>query len=186
CWCGAAGTDFDKHGTSSSCTVACSGDNSTTCGGYYAFQLYYAPLVPTSAPTPASTPAPTLYGNVGCYRDRKEDRVLTSMLTSVEMTYEVRECLRYCIESKMCDLLHSSQDGDCWCGDESTDFAVNGKSTCDIPCAGDSSDICGGYYAYTLFIVPKSVPTLAPTPAPTLYPESLGCYKDVRNSRVFT
>ena len=86
CWCGAAGTDVDKHGTSSACTRPCSGDGSVTCGGYFAFQLYDNP---TPKPTPAPTPAPTTYASFGCFADKKNDRVLTNMMKSNKMTYEV-------------------------------------------------------------------------------------------------
>ena len=74
----------------------------------------------------------------------------------------------------------------CWCGAEGIDFKRHGKSTCDYTCSGEPSATCGGYLAFDLFGVPQVAPTPAPTPGPTKYAPSLGCYKDVRTSRVFT
>lgn len=40
CWCGDYKTDYDKHGTSTRCTMECSGDPDSTCGGYDALYVY--------------------------------------------------------------------------------------------------------------------------------------------------
>ena len=74
----------------------------------------------------------------------------------------------------------------CWCGAEGIDYNRHGKSTCDYTCSGEPSATCGGYLAFDLFGVPQPAPTPAPTPGPTRYQAALGCYKDVRTSRVFT
>ncbi|CAM9652537.1 unnamed protein product, partial [Sphacelaria rigidula] len=74
----------------------------------------------------------------------------------------------------------------CWCGAAGTTFDVHGSATCNIPCAGDSSVMCGGLYAFNVYDVPIA-PTPAPTtPAPTVegLPSSLGCYRDTMEDRV--
>lgn len=68
--------------------MPCEGDSSTTCGDVFAFDLF---TVPVPAPTPAPTPGPTLYPeSLGCYKDTREARVFTNMLTAANMTPLVR------------------------------------------------------------------------------------------------
>ena len=61
---------------------------------YYSFTFYEQR---TPRPTPApTTPAPTVSypASMGCYMDKKDDRVLTNMLTSPSMTPLV--CAAHC------------------------------------------------------------------------------------------
>lgn len=84
CWCGRAGIEYDTLGTSDVCTKACSGDSSTTCGGYYAFDLYQLDAVEQPA------------GHLGCYGDSSSDRVFSHKYKSSSMTPEVR-CVCVCV-----------------------------------------------------------------------------------------
>ncbi|CAN0066373.1 unnamed protein product, partial [Sphacelaria rigidula] len=91
CWCGGSNVDYTINGEGT-CDYACAGDDSLICGGYYTFTIYRAS---TEAPTPAPTPRPTLYPEpVGCYTDKKNERVLTNMLTSDAMTPLI--CAAHC------------------------------------------------------------------------------------------
>lgn len=74
----------------------------------------------------------------------------------------------------------------CWCGASDVDYAINGMGTCDMACAGDDTETCGGFFAFNLYNVPTAAPTPAPTPAPTLYPVPTGCFRDLRDDRVMT
>lgn len=70
--------------------MPCAGDASAGCGDIFAFELF---TVPVPAPTPAPTPGPTLYPeSLGCYKDKREERVFTNMLTDASMTPLVRAC----------------------------------------------------------------------------------------------
>lgn len=74
----------------------------------------------------------------------------------------------------------------CWCGAESVDYARHGYSSCEFPCSGDDTEICGGYDAFSLYLNDGSG-TVDPTPAPTpSKPAYVGCYKDKKDDRVFT
>lgn len=74
--------------------------------------------------------------------------------------------------------------GQCWCGDASTDYAKHGDTTCTYLCAGDSSEICGGKNAMSVYEYedgPSPTPT-APTPTP---PSGfIGCYADSNAGRI--
>ena len=74
----------------------------------------------------------------------------------------------------------------CWCGASDVDYDRHGAGTCDDACEGDSSVNCGGYYAFTLYEQSSTPNTPAPTPGPTMYQESLGCFQDQANDRVLT
>lgn len=41
---------------------------------------------------------------------------------------------------------------ECWCGEEGTDYNKYGSATCDRPCSGDPTTICGGSYAMTVYL----------------------------------
>lgn len=65
--------------------------------------------------------------------------------------------------------LHRSQ---CYCGVESDDPSRLGEATCDVDCAGDASQTCGGRFAISVYqyIV--------------LEPEFLGCWTDSKSNRI--
>lgn len=40
----------------------------------------------------------------------------------------------------------------CWCGDESTDYTMNGESDlCNIGCTGNGATVCGGFFAMSVW-----------------------------------
>lgn len=41
----------------------------------------------------------------------------------------------------------------CWCGpeDEDADYAQHGAGTCDYECFGDRSEMCGGFFAMSVY-----------------------------------
>ena len=70
----------------------------------------------------------------------------------------------------------------CWCGDADTDFDQHGTSNeaeCDIPCAGNAGEDCGGFYWASVY----STSADAPTPTPGGGFTSLGCFTDVLDDR---
>lgn len=82
CWCG--DDDYDKHGESTSCTMACSGDSSETCGGRNSMSVYK-----NEDRTPTPTPVSSSSEYVGCYADTRSDRIMTDKQATSDMTAEV-------------------------------------------------------------------------------------------------
>ena len=77
----------------------------------------------------------------------------------------------------------------CWCS-STADYGVHGEGVCDVPCTGDSGEMCGGYYAISVYSRDwdgdDSVdPVGEPIEEPTDDPAYLGCFGDVRGSRTF-
>ena len=59
---------------------------------------------------------------------------------------------------------------ECFCGFEDTDITRLGSATCDRPCEGDSSQMCGGSNAMTAIAICESyffVPPQPTQPNPT-------------------
>ncbi|CAM9093516.1 unnamed protein product [Pylaiella littoralis] len=145
CWCGSADDDEDvfRHGTAT-CTYPCAGDEERSCGGYWAMSLYEY-----GSALPIDTPVGSRY--LGCYKDSLDERVLgLKMTTSADMTPEW--CMDLCSEFKA-KYFGVQWGRECFCGAANTNYNRYGTATCDRPCAGDPSLICGGNLAQNVFMV---------------------------------
>ncbi|CAN0136096.1 unnamed protein product, partial [Hapterophycus canaliculatus] len=86
CFCSDVGETPSRIGKSTSCNMACVGDNTQTCGGRDAFSAYkFTDVeVPPPSPTPPAptppTPTPPATGDdfseVGCFADPKGGRIM--------------------------------------------------------------------------------------------------------------
>lgn len=81
-----------------------------------------------------------------------------------------------------CSVLNASQCtcSQCWCGSGASDIYQHGFTTCDYPCSGDNTEVCGGYLATSLYEM-NGLPS--DPPDGTKY---IGCYKDAPRNRVLT
>lgn len=80
------GTEYDRLGAST-CEITCSGDASSTCGGYDAFEAFTLPAYDYVAPVKPD-------GYIGCFVDSRSDRVFASPQTvSSDNSAAVRVCL---------------------------------------------------------------------------------------------
>ena len=85
CWCGDDSTDYAKLGEldMTECSRPCTGDADLFCGGVDAFQIF-------------SLPAATSQGHLGCYADKKDDRLFKAGKTNLETnSVEVRPVVRF-------------------------------------------------------------------------------------------
>ncbi|CAM9382480.1 unnamed protein product, partial [Ectocarpus sp. 8 AP-2014] len=149
CWCG-DNVDYDANGEGV-CDMACSGDSTETCGGIYAMSVYENPDDP---------------GYLGCYSDPADSRIFDLVDTSDDMTSAV--CLANCGAYQYYGTQYSTQ---CWCGDNA-DYDANGAGECNMACSGDAGEICGGFYAMSVYENPDDS-------------GYLGCYSDPADSRIF-
>ncbi|CAN0201782.1 unnamed protein product, partial [Ectocarpus fasciculatus] len=138
CWCGSAGADYALHGESTDCTYACAGDADQTCGGFYAANVYLY----------TGDDAPTTSSFVGCYQDDSDARIMELARTdSSSMTKEV--CEAECTGNTYFGMQYGRE---CFCGGSSTDLLLHGESTaCDYECPGESEQVCGGFYAMSVY-----------------------------------
>lgn len=80
---------YDRHGDGEfgQCDMPCWGDSETTCGGYDAFDLY---SLEWAEPSNSEE-------YLGCFADRKADRVLGDMMVADDMKDMV--CREHCVKN---------------------------------------------------------------------------------------
>lgn len=69
----------------------------------------------------------------------------------------------------------------CFCSSASDVYDEFGEATCDMNCAGDSSETCGGFNAISIYAHKDSV---TPSPVSSGGYSYVGCYLDNQNNRV--
>eukprot|EP00904_Undaria_pinnatifida_P003872 jgi/Undpi1/13486/HiC_scaffold_8.g03145.m1 len=156
CWCGDDDTDYDVNGVAT-CDFACVGNSDEICGGRNAMSVYFAgsgsaPVSPVPSPVaPAPEPAPITPDTsgatyLGCYADTKDDRIMTDKVSSSSMTAD--DCQVLCSGSAF----FGTQYGlECWCGASGIEYDRHGAGVCNFDCTGDSSEICGGRNAMSVY-----------------------------------
>ncbi|CAM9844163.1 unnamed protein product [Ectocarpus fasciculatus] len=127
CWCGDINAPYSVNGEGE-CDMTCSGNSEETCGGSYSMNVY------------AQDPA-----YLGCFSDPAESRMFLSESSTSAMTAEV--CALLCTGSAYYGTQYSQE---CWCGDNA-DYAANGFGVCDMPCTGNSDEMCGGPYTMSVY-----------------------------------
>lgn len=95
---------------------------------------------------------PTGWEARGCFTDKEApNRALAEHHTDTSLT--TSGCIKSCAASGY--TLAGTQFGkECWCGNTLNTTGGAGKSTsdgCDMPCAGDASQVCGGNYHINVF-----------------------------------
>lgn len=116
---------------------------------------------------PSPSPPSTLNGSSG---------------TSDSMTLET--CATFCSGQTFFGVENSTN---CYCGTTiNTGTDIAGPELCYLPCAGNSSQVCGGPNALSLYVNPLAKPSPpSPPPPPPIPPNPknesifLGCYSDV-------
>eukprot|EP00617_Octactis_speculum_P000222 CAMPEP_0185793144 /NCGR_PEP_ID=MMETSP1174-20130828/159310_1 /TAXON_ID=35687 /ORGANISM="Dictyocha speculum, Strain CCMP1381" /LENGTH=725 /DNA_ID=CAMNT_0028488261 /DNA_START=1161 /DNA_END=3335 /DNA_ORIENTATION=- len=118
----------------------------------------------------AETKAAVGYAYIGCYADA-EDRDVSYFagIDDVSMT------ATYCAGSCASYLFFATQNsGECRCGNSYGGYGDS--SGCTSPCTGDSTEMCGGAWAnsvYSISAVPSVLPTTLPTTVPSAVPSAL-------------
>ncbi|WWD21023.1 hypothetical protein CI109_105504 [Kwoniella shandongensis] len=149
CYCG----DYLANGaslssTSDRCTMTCSGDSSTTCGGSNALQLYNNPSLALSKTVKRP------YNLSGCIKEVAGRALNATSINTSDLTID--SCLNFC-GSQGYTYAGMEYGAECYCGNE----LVNGSgedqlsTQCKTPCAGDATQNCGGPNAISLWVKPR-------------------------------
>lgn len=151
CECGDSitpGSAFPVNDTR--CQMPCSGDPSLTCGGSKTVFIYQ------SLPAPPAPPA-GLFSNIsytpsGCVAEPSSGaRALDGLVWSDDFMTPVF-CAGICGMSNF--MYFGVEYGrECWCGNSVAPEAtlLSDSSQCNYPCAGDSTQVCGGWYTLNLY-----------------------------------
>ncbi|KAK8070329.1 hypothetical protein PG994_006945 [Apiospora phragmitis] len=114
------------------------------CGNWQ--ELSYCPT-PTSTTTPAK---PTLLGwnSLGCYVDSNTLSTRSTKAGGDGLT--VDKCKEACFDDDF-EFAGVKAGTECWCGTYVNNDWTNDQQDCNIPCAGNQSQICGGSDVFNIF-----------------------------------
>nr|XP_019007470.1 uncharacterized protein I206_07728 [Kwoniella pini CBS 10737]OCF46251.1 hypothetical protein I206_07728 [Kwoniella pini CBS 10737] len=164
CWCGSVlSNGASLYKTSTSCTMPCKGDSSSTCGGRNAISL----LITDSALSTLSadlTTAPLVLptgwaaASTACIAEPSSGKALTGARWA-DNSMTVNVCLSYC-QNKGFIYAGIEYGRECYCGNSLVNGASLDKSStgCTKTCASDSLHTCGGSNALQLYFNQPALP----------------------------
>ncbi|KAG9017302.1 hypothetical protein FRB93_007415 [Tulasnella sp. JGI-2019a] len=151
CYCG---TSMTNMATSSACSSTCGGDSSKICGGSWAINVYHLTASTITSSTAVSTTATTTSSSAtatssswisrGCYADQSARTLNGATFSNSGMTPAM--CQQLCVGYTYAGTEYSDE---CYCGTSMTVSTTS--SACSSTCAGDSSKICGGSWALSVY-----------------------------------
>lgn len=138
CYCGSSVSTRSSAADLSDCSMPCSGDASSYCGGPSRLELFMNPDIPGGK---AEQPlAAGDFSFQGCHRELNGARALSGKATSgPDMTNEV--CATFCADF---EYFGTEYGGECYCGNElPEDAAEVDVGDCDMLCSGSVVEFCG-------------------------------------------
>ncbi|PPQ71708.1 hypothetical protein CVT26_007625 [Gymnopilus dilepis] len=166
-----------------SCDMSCTGDSDEICGGSNAISVFHNAL---------GTPnLPQGWDNVGCYSDSPDARTLRTAAFTDVTNMTIESCLAFCTPAGYnfagvefsrvlynfnAALFSANNNVDCDNDIEAPGSAIN-STNCNMPCAGNSAEFCGGSGAINIF------KNIALPPPPSIKQtvgtfEYKGCFED--------
>ncbi|KAK0560767.1 hypothetical protein OC861_006141 [Tilletia horrida] len=215
CYCGNSILNGAVAGAANLCSMACSGNSTELCGAGNQLSLYKnsSPSSPSSGGaggtatggtgggtggtgtsgtgtgdgSTSTAVQPTTVGNFtlqGCYSDSVNARTLQGQTPSLGSSNTLEACASAC--SKF--LYFGTEYGqECYCGNQIMNGAVAGASSaCSMPCAGNSTELCGAGNQLSLYKnnAPVTIPPPPSQPSAISGTWSFqGCYNDSVASR---
>ncbi|PIL32445.1 hypothetical protein GSI_05147 [Ganoderma sinense ZZ0214-1] len=148
CWCGNEIANGGTNATLSDCNSPCTGDASEICGAGNRLSVYWNGVQPP--PPPTVVPSVGLWESLGCYNDSVNARALPTGV-NVPGNFTVEGCTEACFEADF-PLAGMEFADQCFC---STAIANGGApiaaSLCNMACAGNSTELCGGPNALNVY-----------------------------------
>ncbi|WVQ95055.1 hypothetical protein IAU59_002147 [Kwoniella sp. CBS 9459] len=185
CWCGNTLDTSKKLSSDSTCSTACSGDSSLTCGGTNFFQVYIAQsssiVTSSSAPSSTTSKAATststststttsaastaMPSSLGCFSETSSNKLLTGVGIQTSTITPI-SCARYC-STKGYGYAGVTKGNECWCGN-TLDMSrkLSSTSDCSTKCTGDATMLCGGTNRVGVYVAKDGAGTLT-TVAPS-------------------
>jgi hypothetical protein len=187
--CGSKLNDGSAPQPEGDCSLLCPGNMKTLCGASRRLNVYKNKTPPTStstAPTPSPTsnkPSLSGYTYTGCIVDSLNPRPLSAKMTSSsDNSYE--SCASFCSGYPYFGVEYSNECYCSWVLPTAPAPETKADSDCSMPCAGTSTQFCGGPNRMTVF---KSNANIAVPSNPTITDYGYkGCYTDDVYNRVLT
>lgn len=138
CYCGLAIGPGSVSRNNTECDFPCPGNVTEACGSNNRLSVFYS----GRANSTQTNAGPNGTSRIGCLTDNVYARAL-SVLQASSDSMTVAQCTSACKASK-----HSTAGleygQECWCGDTLDNNATLTDEGCDMRCAGNSSEFCGG------------------------------------------
>ncbi|KAG7087310.1 hypothetical protein E1B28_013287 [Marasmius oreades] len=180
------------------CNMACSGNANEVCGAGNRLNVFWSGKTPPAPPT--TVPKVGNWSSLGCYGDNVngQGRTLTHGMAMTTPT-TIEECSSSCFKAGY-RFAGTEFGGECYCDTSISNGGVQTPLTdCNMPCAGNTSQFCGGpnrlnLYNYTGTDLPpvngggggggntNVFPVTTGLPTPWKYG---GCYVDNAHGRIF-
>ncbi|KEY70677.1 hypothetical protein S7711_02276 [Stachybotrys chartarum IBT 7711] len=201
CFCGDSLAPGGVEAPEADCSTPCGGAPGEACGGPGRLTVYWTSEL--TVVEPVVNPGVDGWSSLGCYAEGTSGRALTYGLNTVpggEMT--IAKCTAGCRNAGF-RLAGAEYAAECFCGNTVANGGMPATSGCNMLCAGNSTEYCGGpnrlnVYEFeaispttttttvdTLETATSATPT--PTPQPTELPDgwsSYGCWIDGRDGRI--
>jgi Glyoxal oxidase N-terminus/WSC domain len=147
CFCGNQLATQSTLATASDCNMACTGANTTQCGGPNRLTVFWNGRVPSSGPAEVS--AMNGWSSLGCYTDHGvANRTLTTIMptTGGQSALTVERCTTACRAGGF-TLAGLEYGSECFCGNSVANGgapAPEGSAGCNMGCNGNKTEKCGG------------------------------------------
>ena len=202
CYCGDSLATTGASAAFTDCNMGCYGNTTESCGGPNRLTLFYNNATTTAPPT-TSLGTTTGWASIGCFSDSTAARTLTYAqgVPNGPGGMSVEQCTSAC-QAGGYTLAGVEYAQECYCGNSFSNGGAQepDMSGCNMPCAGNASEYCGGpnrlnVYDYNNQYPTSAIPTVvAATTSPTTSATSaatsaavawtyLGCYTDATHTR---
>lgn len=204
CYCDNSIASTGSPAAYSDCNMGCNGNNTEACGGPDRITIFYnnATAAPPQVFTTSSTS--TGWASIGCFSDAGPDARTLTYAQGVPAGPDgmtVESCTSSCQAGGFA-LAGVEYSHECYCGNSFSNGGTQQKdmSGCNMPCAGNASEYCGGsnrlnVYNFNNTFPASAIPTAgvsasstqsAPASASTSAVPNwayLGCYTDATHTR---
>ncbi|GKT44524.1 WSC domain-containing protein [Colletotrichum spaethianum] len=138
CFCGSSIQNGGAPIAAKSCNMACTADKTQYCGGRAAINIYKSSKPQTGGPSVI----PDNWVALGCYTDSPSSRSLSYKIPSFDK-FSAAQCVSQCagLGYQFAGLEYGSE---CFCGNTIDNGNSPASSGCDMSCAGNRFDTCGG------------------------------------------
>ncbi|KAF8736996.1 hypothetical protein AX14_013631 [Amanita brunnescens Koide BX004] len=141
CYCGNSISNGGFNTTLTDCNMACNGNAKEHCGGPNRLSFFWSGVQPP--PPPVITPNIGKWSSLGCYSDNVNGRALSNQINLPDPVTNAA-CTTACGNAGY-SLAGTEYATQCFCGNSIANGGASiAASGCNMVCAGNSSEFCGG------------------------------------------